>query len=101
MNMGKAGVLSVGNIDIVVVSRHLEPYDPECLRSLGIEPTARRYVMLKSRIHYRVGFRDIAKAIVECAGRGVCTSDYSEIEFRNVRRPIFPLDNVDAPRDAW
>jgi microcystin degradation protein MlrC len=101
MNMGKAGVLSVGSIDIVVLSRHIEPYDPQCLRSLGIEPTARRYVMLKSRIHYRVGFRDIAKAVVECAGRGVCTSDYSEIEFRNVRRPIFPLDNVDAPRDAW
>lgn len=101
MNMGKAGVLSVGSIDIVVLSRHIEPYDPECLRSLGIEPTARRYVMLKSRIHYRVGFRDIAKEIVECAGRGVCTSDYAEIEFRNVRRPIFPLDNVNAPREEW
>ena len=100
MNMGKAGVLSVGSIDIVVLSRHIEPYDPECLRSLGIEPTARRYVMLKSRIHYRVGFRDIAKEIVECAGRGVCTSDYSEVEFRNVRRPIFPLDNIDGPREA-
>lgn len=101
MNMGKAGVLSVGNIDIVVVSRHIEPYDPECLRSLGIEPMACRYVMLKSRIHYRVGFRDLAKEIVECAGRGVCTSDYSAIEFRNVRRPIFPLDNINAPREAW
>jgi microcystin degradation protein MlrC len=101
MNMGKAGILSVGSIDIVVLSRHLEPYDPECLRSLGIEPTARRYVMLKSRIHYRVGYRDMAKAIVECAGRGVCTSDYSEVEFCKVRRPIFPLDNLDAPREAW
>ncbi len=101
MNMGKAGVLAVGNVDIVVLSRHIEPYDPECLRSLGIEPTARRYVMLKSRIHYRVGYRDIAKEIVECAGRGVCTSDYSEVEFRNVRRPIYPLDNIDAPRQAW
>ncbi|PON18650.1 microcystin degradation protein MlrC [Candidatus Entotheonella serta] len=101
MNMGKAGVLSVGGIDIVVLSRHIEPYDPECLRSLGIEPMSRRYVMLKSRIHYRVGYRDLAKAIVECAGRGVCTSDYSEVDFRNVRRPIFPLDNIDAPREAW
>jgi microcystin degradation protein MlrC len=101
MNMGKAGVLSVGQVDIVVISRHIEPYDPECLRSLGIEPTARRYVMLKSRINYRVGYRDMAKEIVECAGRGVCTSDYSEVEFRNVRRPIYPLDNIDAPREAW
>jgi microcystin degradation protein MlrC len=92
MNMGPCGVLRVGGLDIVVVSRHLEPFDPGCFRSLGIEPTARRYLVLKSRIHYRVGFRDLARAVVECAGRGVCTSDYTELRFEKVRRPIYPLD---------
>ncbi len=52
--------------------------------------------MLKSRIHYRVGFRDLAREVVECAGLGVCTSDYSEIKFNNVRRPIYPLDEVSS-----
>jgi len=52
--------------------------------------------MLKSRIHYRVGFRDLAREVVECAGLGVCTSDYSEITFNNVRRPIYPLDEVSS-----
>jgi hypothetical protein len=37
----------------------------------------------------------LAKAVVECAGVGVCTSDYSQHQFKNVRRPIYPLDNVD------
>lgn len=97
MNMGHCGVLRVGGVDVVVVSRHIEPFDPGCLRSLGIEPRALRYVVLKSRIHYRVGFRDIARAMVECAGRGVCTSDYGELTFRKVRRPIFPLDGVNDP----
>lgn len=97
MNMGHAGVLRVGGIDVVVVSRHIEPFDPGCFRSLGIEPRARRYLVLKSRIHYRVGFRDIARAMVECAGRGVCTSDFSELTFQKVRRPIYPLDGVNDP----
>lgn len=96
MNMGKTGVLSVGSVDIVVVSRHVEPFDPGCFRSLGIEPTERRYLMLKSRIHYRVGFKPLVKAVVECAGRGVCTSDYSELTFEHVRRPIFPLDGINS-----
>jgi hypothetical protein len=26
----------------------------------------------------------------------VCTSDYSELTFENVRRPIFPLDNLNT-----
>ncbi len=92
INMGPSAVLSVGGVDIAVISRHMEPYDPECFRCLGMEPTQRRYLMLKSRIHYRVGFKPIAKEIVECAGRGVCTSDYGEVTFENVRRPIYPLD---------
>ena len=48
--------------------------------------------MLKSRIHYRVGFKPLVREIVECAGVGVCTSDYSQVRFENVRRPIYPLD---------
>ena len=52
----------------------------------------KRYVMLKSRIHWRAGMGHLAKSVVECAGVGVCTSDYAQHTFRNVRRPIFPLD---------
>lgn len=48
--------------------------------------------MLKSRVHWRAGFKPIAKAVIECAGVGVCTSDYNQLTFRNVRRPIYPLD---------
>jgi len=93
INMGTSAVLSVGSVDIAIISRHIEPYDPECFRSLGMEPLAYDYVMLKSRIHYRVGFRDLAKEVVECAGRGVCTSDYSQLTFEKVRRPVYPLDH--------
>jgi len=98
MNMGTTVVLSTGNADIIVISRHIEPFDPGCFTSLGIDPTKRRYLMLKSRIHYRVGFRKLARAVVECAGVGVCTSDYSELAFKNVRRPIYPLDGVNTRR---
>ena len=34
-------------------------------------------MMLKSRVHWRAGLRSLAKAVVECAGTGVCTSDYA------------------------
>ncbi len=100
MRMGRTAVLSTGKVDIVVISRHIEPFDPGCFTSLGIDPRTRRYLMLKSRIHYRVGFKPIAHAIVECAGRGVCTSDYGEVKFEHVRRPIFPLDRINT-RDRF
>ena len=90
--MGRAGILHVDGIDIAVIERHHEPFDLGCLRSLGVEPANKRYVMLKSRIHYRAGFKPIAKAIVECDGEGVTTSDYGRFDFRKVERPAYPLD---------
>ena len=76
----------------MLISRHVEPSDLNCLLSLGIDPLQKRYVMLKSRIHWRAGLGKLAKAVVECAGVGVCTSDYGQLQFNKVRRPIYPLD---------
>jgi microcystin degradation protein MlrC len=92
MDMGAAVVLDTGAADIVLISRHVEPSDLNCLSSLGIDPLQKRYVMLKSRIHWRAGLGSMAKAVVECAGVGVCTSDYGQLKFKKVRRPIYPLD---------
>ena len=97
MDMGPTVVLDTGKVEIVVISRHQEPNDMECLASLGIDATAKRYLMLKSRVHWRAGFLPIAKGVVDCAGVGVCTSDYGMLNFRRVRRPIFPLDRINTP----
>jgi microcystin degradation protein MlrC len=92
MNMGPSVVIDTGKVEIVLISQHTEPSDLNCFLSLGIDPTQKRYVMLKSRIHWRAGLGPLAKAVVECAGVGVCTSDYGQLTFKNVRRPIYPLD---------
>jgi microcystin degradation protein MlrC len=97
MDMGPTVVLDTGKVEIVVISRHQEPNDLACLMSLGIDPTEKKYLMLKSRIHYRAGFKPIAREVIECAGVGVCTSDYDMLDFKNVRRPIFPLDKINDP----
>jgi len=94
MDMGPTAVLDTGKVEIIVISRQQEPNDLECFYSQGIDPTKKRFLMLKSRVHWRAGFGDLAKAIVECAGVGVCTSDYSVLDFRRVRRPIYPLDQM-------
>ena len=76
----------------MLFSRHVEPFDVNTLLALGIDPMQKRYVMLKSRIHWRAGMAHLAKAVVECAGVGVCTSDYAQHQFKKLRRPIYPLD---------
>ena len=92
VSMGRSGVLQIGNVEVVIITHQTEPHDPGCLRSVGIEPLDKRYIILKSRIHFRAGFSDIAAAEVACNGVGVTSSDNSLFAFRKVRRPIFPLD---------
>ena len=94
VDMGLTAVLDTGTVEIVVVSRHVEPYDIAPWRHLGIDPRAKSYLMLKSRVHWRAGLGPIARAVVECAGVGVCTSDYGQLRFRRVRRPVYPIDDM-------
>jgi microcystin degradation protein MlrC len=91
-DMGRSVVLDAGPLEFVVSEKNHEPFDLGIFRSLGIEPTAKRYLLLKSRIHYRAGFLPIAKTIVECNGVGVTGSDYTQFKFIKLRRPIFPLE---------
>ncbi|OFZ99804.1 MAG: microcystin degradation protein MlrC [Betaproteobacteria bacterium RIFCSPLOWO2_02_67_12] len=91
-DMGSSAVLDTGRVEIAVISRHVEPYDMGSFRALGLEPAKKRYLMLKSRVHWRAGLGPLARAVVECAGTGVCTSDYSQLGFSRLRRPVYPLD---------
>jgi microcystin degradation protein MlrC len=75
-SMGPTGVLEVQGIEIVVISNHVEPHDLAAFTAVGIAPERKRFLMLKSRVHWRAGLRSLAHAVVECAGTGVCTSDY-------------------------
>jgi microcystin degradation protein MlrC len=97
VSMGPSAVLDTGKVQIVVVSRHHEPWDQGVFTSLGIDPKTKRYLLLKSRIHYRAGFAPLAKATITLDGEGVTTSDNAILKFERVRRPIFPLDRINEP----
>ena len=95
-DMGQSVVLRVDGVDVAIVSRHIEPFDLNSLLALGLDPGDYRYVALKSRVHWRAGLGQIADEIVECAGLGVCTSDYRDLSFSRLNRPVFPLDEAMA-----
>ncbi len=97
VSLGPTAVLDTGAIEIVIVSHHHEPWDLGIFTSVGIDPRHKRYLLLKSRIHYRAGFAPIAKATLTLDGEGVTTSDNTQLDYKNVRRPIFPLDRRNEP----
>lgn len=99
VDTGPTAVFETGGMKIVVTSRHHEPWDAGILTNNGIDPAACSYILLKSRIHYRAGFQPVQPDLglhFTLDGEGVTTSDNRVLEYRRLRRPIFPLDPAEA-----
>jgi microcystin degradation protein MlrC len=92
VQMGRTAVLVAGAVEIVVTERRIQPYDTALLRSVGIEPTLRRLIALKSAVHFRGTYQGIAERIFEADTPGVHRPDFGNYDYRHVRRPIYPLD---------
>ena len=96
-NLGVTAVLDIGSVEIVICSTRHEPYDLGVFTHAGIDPARKKFILIKSRQHFRAGFEPILKDVVMVSGPGICTSDYSQFPWKNLRRPIYPLDADTSP----
>jgi len=94
VKMGLTAVFVVNNVEIILTENHFQPFDPEALRCLNIEPRERLLVGLKSAVHFRACYQDLAAKIFEVDAPGITTPDLMKYPYRHVRRPIYPLDAV-------
>ncbi len=94
--LGRCAVLDIGTAEILVSSERHEPYDTGCFTHAGIDPASKRFILIKSRQHFRAAFEPIIQHVVMVSGPGITTSDYSQYPWHRVRRPIYPLD-LDTP----
>jgi microcystin degradation protein MlrC len=92
--IGRTAVLVVGGVEIIVTERRTQPYDAALLRSVGIEPTERRLIALKSAVHFRSTFQEIAERIFDVDTPGIHRPDFDSFTYRRLRRPVYPLQRV-------
>ena len=92
VDLGGSALLDTGPVQVLVSGERCEPFDLTFMTHAGIDPRTKKYVLIKSRQHFRAGFEPIARHILMVSGPGVCGSDYGQFPFRKLRRPIYPLD---------
>jgi microcystin degradation protein MlrC len=94
-NMGRTVVLELGGrggIEVICTQYRYAPNDANALRSVGIEPTKRQVVVIKSSVHYRADFTPLMREIVEVDAPGLSSPNWSNFDFHRLPRPIYPLD---------
>ncbi len=90
--MGRTAVLQCGGVRVVVTERRVQPLDAELLRSVGIEPRRQRVVALKSAVHFRSTYQQIAQRIFDLDTPGVHRPDFAACRYRRLRPGLYPLD---------
>jgi microcystin degradation protein MlrC len=92
VRMGRTAVLDTGKMQIVVSEKRAEPFDLGVFTHCGIDPRRKKFVLIKSRQHFRAGFEPIARHIVMCDGDGCTASDLKLFKYTRIKRPLYPFD---------
>lgn len=91
-NLGRTVILDIDGIEIILTERRVQPTDLEQYRAFGIEPTEKKIIVVKSAVHFREVHEPIAKEIIEVDGPGIHGTRLSGFPYKNIKRPMFPLD---------
>jgi microcystin degradation protein MlrC len=92
-NMGKMARLMVDGVDVIVGSESHQTIDAELFLLHGIDVSRYKIIALKSQNHFRAGFEPIASMIIRTDPPGWTTSNLSQLSYRRIQRPIWPLDD--------
>ncbi|MGE0154607.1 MAG: M81 family metallopeptidase [Reyranellaceae bacterium] len=80
------------NVDIVVNEARTQAFGTDMFTGLGVDPTTKRIVVVKSSQHFHAAYAPIAREVLYIGGPGCIATDYSTFDFKRVQRPIWPLD---------
>ncbi len=91
---GLSALLRIGGMEICLITNNAQATDLGQLTSLGVDPTRKSTIVVKSAHHFRAAFQPIAREVITCDGGGLGAVILRQAGFKNVRRPIWPLDDI-------
>lgn len=100
VSMGRAAVIQAGDATVVLTEQTGPGSSPMLYRSIGVEPREYRIVVAKSPEGFRRDYEPFAAAIRYCVAPGCSTPDLLQVKYRDVSRPLYPLDDMAGLEEA-
>ena len=91
---GATALVDCGGVEVILTSRPTHGFEANHFRSLGIEPTQRKILAVKSELQHRAGFAGIARTFIDVDTPGRATQVHARLPYEKIRRPVFPLDDI-------
>lgn len=90
---GKTARLRIGQVEVIVAERLAQQtFDDRPFLVVGADITQYAVVCIKSTNHFRGFFQPRAKAIVTTDPPGIQTANFSLLDYKKMRRPMYPVD---------
>jgi len=93
--IGDAAWIHASGIDLVLNTQRTQVFHPECMTGLGLDPSRRRVVVVKSTNHFHAGFAPIASEVLYVDAPGALQRRFAEIPYTKLLRQVWP--RVDDP----
>jgi microcystin degradation protein MlrC len=83
--MGPTALLRQEGVDVLVATIRQQPVHREVFTHLGVDLGSRAILGLKSSVHFRSGYQEIAEKVIVCLAPGVNLDDPASFRFAKAR----------------
>jgi len=99
VQLGKACLLRLGGVRIIVISIRQQCLSNDYFKHFGLDAATARSTVVKSRGHFRAGFDHLfpPERILEIDVPGLTSPNLANFPWKNLPRPVYPMD----PETTW
>ena len=105
-NLGRSAAIRIAvdgssdGIDVVLTTKRVQAGSPELFSRLGVDPSAKRILVVKSTQHFHAGFAPISTRVLYTADRGALQGNMRDIPYRRVdARTYWPFTETPVFED--
>ncbi len=88
---GDAVHIQLDGIDIILNSTRAQSFDPSLFSVMGIDPTTKKILVIKSTNHFYASFSKIASQILYCSAGTPYPNNPARTPYRRARKDIWPM----------
>lgn len=88
MELGSMALLRLDRVRIAVASRKQQAADQAIFRHLGVDPVEEKILVLKSSVHFRADFQEMASEVIVVEAPGYNWADTSKLAYKRLRKGV-------------
>ena len=89
--IGDAVALQIDNVTVIVNTKRSQCHSLDCFTKLGVDPSTKKVVVVKSMQHFHAAYAPIASEVVYVAAPGALVPDWSLLPYTKADKTQWPF----------